>query len=436
MTGSPSRVDRLPSRGLPVAYFGFAHLCLIVALTAVILDPRGVAGFFYHDRMLAIVHLITLGWISSSILGALYIVGPVALRTPLPPTRADRWAAALVIIGASGMVSHFWLSEFTGMAWSGGMVGAGFAVVAWRVVPPVLRAPIGSAVKVAIALAFLNILAAATAGMLLGFDKRYHFLPGFVLSNVFAHAHLAALGWATMLAMGVGYRMLPMVVPSAIPTGPAPLAAVVLVELGTVGLFVTLALQSRWSALFGVVVALGLLTFMSRVGWMVRHRRPAPPEHPRPDHSVWHALVAVGYLGLAMATGIVLLVVEPTEWTLRAALAYGVFGLVGFLGQMIVGIEMRLLPLLAWYWEFAGTDFQGPTVSPHAKPDRWLQGLTFYLWLGGVPAVAGGLLLDATTMLAVGACALLLGTVSATVNAALVLRRAIRVARPSARPRV
>ncbi len=35
-------------------------------------------------------------------------------------------------------------------------------------------------------LAFLNIGVAATLGMLIGFDKVYHFLPGFVLANVFA----------------------------------------------------------------------------------------------------------------------------------------------------------------------------------------------------------------------------------------------------------
>ena len=68
-------------------------------------------------------------------------------------------------------------------------------------------------------LAFVNILAAATLGVLIGFDKVYEFLPGFVLSNVFAHAHLAAIGWASMMVVGVAYRLLPMVLPAAMPAG-------------------------------------------------------------------------------------------------------------------------------------------------------------------------------------------------------------------------
>jgi hypothetical protein len=60
-----------------------------------------------------------------------------------------------------------------------------------------------------IVLAFVNVFGAATMGVLIGFDKVYHFLPGFVLANVFAHAHLAAIGWASMMVVGVAYRLLP-----------------------------------------------------------------------------------------------------------------------------------------------------------------------------------------------------------------------------------
>jgi hypothetical protein len=64
---------QLPPRLLPVLYFGAAHTALAVAFGAVALDPRGVAGFFHHARMLAIVHLVTLGCITASILRSLSI---------------------------------------------------------------------------------------------------------------------------------------------------------------------------------------------------------------------------------------------------------------------------------------------------------------------------------------------------------------------------
>src|SRR3989337_2403264 len=89
---------QLPPRLLPILYYGAAHVALALAFGAVALDPRGVSGFFYHARILGIVHLVTLGWITCSILGSLYLVGPLALRVWMPPTGLDYAACALVLI--------------------------------------------------------------------------------------------------------------------------------------------------------------------------------------------------------------------------------------------------------------------------------------------------------------------------------------------------
>ena len=98
-------------------YFGFAHLCLAAAFATAALDPRGVGGFFYHPRMLAVVHLVTLGWIGSSILGAIYVVGPLAFRMPLPAGRVDYAAFASYAVGVVGLVGHFWTDTPAGSAW-------------------------------------------------------------------------------------------------------------------------------------------------------------------------------------------------------------------------------------------------------------------------------------------------------------------------------
>ena len=127
MTSTPR--TQLPPRLLPVLYFTAAHVALALAFGAVASDPRGVSGFFYHARMLAIVHLVTLGWITASILGSLYLIGPIALRVWIPATWLDYTAFALVFIGIVGMVAHFWLQEYGGMAWSAITVGAGILAV-------------------------------------------------------------------------------------------------------------------------------------------------------------------------------------------------------------------------------------------------------------------------------------------------------------------
>ena len=432
MTSPPARTQ-LPPRLLPVLYFGVAHVALALACLAVASDPRGVSGFFYHARMLGIVHLVTLGWITASILGSLYIVGPIALRVWIPATWLDYTAFALVLIGVVGMVAHFWLQEYSGMAWSAITVGAGIITVGVHVARRLRHAALPGAVSAHIMLAFLNVGGAALLGVLIGFDKVYHFLPGFVLANVFAHAHLAAIGWASMMVVGMAYRLLPMVLPAAMPSGPTLWISAVLLEAGVSGLCATLLLRSRLVWIFAVMVIAGFAAFASHVIWMLRHPRPRPPGLRRPDPAVLHAGASLGWLVVASALGVWLTVAEPSSNTLRVAMAYGVFGLVGFLAQMVVGMEGRLLPIFAWYWASANAGSREPVPSQHDMPWRYGQDLVFLLWLFGVPALAGGLALDAVPWVRAGAWCLLVATIVDTVNVARILRHAFVFTRPTPR---
>ena len=162
---------RVPATGLPLLYFAFAHLCLALAFAALVVSPGLPAGFFLHPRMVALVHLVTLGWITSSILGAIYIVGPLALRMPLPAGTSDRLAFAGYVGGVSGMVSHFWIGEYSGMAWSAGLVISAELHVAVRAWTGMVAAPIPWAVKLHVALAFANMLGASVFGITPGLNR-------------------------------------------------------------------------------------------------------------------------------------------------------------------------------------------------------------------------------------------------------------------------
>jgi hypothetical protein len=414
---------QLPPRALPVLYFAAAHAALAVAFAAVALDARAVSGFFYHSRMLALVHLVTLGWITASILGSLYIVGPMALRVWIPAGWIDYAAFALVAGGIAGMAGHFWIGDDAGMAWSAATVATGILAAGVHVVDRLRGAPVPRAVTAHIVLAFANIAAAATLGVLIAFDKVYHFLPGFVLANVFAHAHLAAIGWAALMVVGVAYRLLPMVLPSAMPSRHL-WASAVLIEIGVVGLAVALLFRAWWTWIFASIVIAGFLAFARQVVWMLRRPRPRPPGLASPDPARLHAAASFAWLAVAMGLGLWLAIADTSTVTLRVAAAYGVAGLVGFLAQIVVAMEGRLLPIFAWYWAYANTGYTGPVPSPHDMAWRAGQQMAFPLWLFGVACLAGGLAFDAVPFVAAGGWTLLAATILDSVNAWKILRNA------------
>jgi hypothetical protein len=380
-------------------WFGLAHVCLATAWVLVGLHPREIAGFFYHAQMMTVVHLITLGWITASIVGALYVVAPMALRTTLVPGPVDVVILAGFSIGLSGLVFHFWFASFTGVAWAAGLVWTVLLLFAARVVPHVLRAPIPAAIKAHLALAFFNLLAAGAVGAAMAAHKAHPYLRLDVFSLVLAHAHLAAVGWAALMVMGVAYRLLPMFLPSA-PPPPARLWwSVLLVELGVAALFLGWTAWPAARPLGAPLIVLGFGAFAFQVWWMRRHPRTAAPGlEPIPSgphaHGAGFALIGAAALGLTLS------IMPMTSTSLRLAAVFGVLGLVGFLSRIVLAFQDRLLGLLS---SVHGTQPRRPT---HPGRQRWIR----IGWGAGVPLLAAGLGLDAWPAVTAGAA--FLGTAS------------------------
>jgi hypothetical protein len=401
---------------LPLLYFGTAHVALALAFGLAAWWPRAVAGFFYHSWMVALVHLMTLGWITFSIFGAFYLVAPLALRVDMRVRHADYAAYMLGLTGLIGMVAHFWIEEYSGMAWSAGTITAGALYMTVRIVGAVARAPIPFPVRLHVIFACVNFWLAATMGVLVAIDKVWPFLPGYVLSNVFAHAHLAAIGWATMMVVGVGYRLLPMVLPSKMPSGASVYASAILLEAGVLGLFAALVMQTTWAVVFGAIVVAGLVVFLGHVMWMASHPVPKPARAPRFDFAIAHAGVAGSCLAGAAVIGLVLLATPESSASLRAAAAYGVLGLAGALAQMVVAMNTRLLPMAAWCWAYARSGYTVTPPSPHAMRDRTLQGIVLAGWVAGVPLLGSGMALESARLVGGGATALCVATVVAAID--------------------
>lgn len=398
---------------------------MLLAAAVVAVDPGSVTGYFYHPFMIGVVHLVTLGWISSSILGAIFIVGPLALRMPMPVGRLDYWSFAFYAIGVSGVVSHFWIEQYSGMAYSAAMVVLAVGQVAWRVIRQLYLSPIPVGVRLHVALACINFFAAGTLGVLIGTDREVDVMPGSTIANVFAHAHLAGLGWATLMVVGVGYRLLPMVLPSAMPVGLRVVASVTLMQLGVVGIVTTLLVSGQTGIGWALLTVAGLGSFFASVVWMRRHPRPAPPERPKPDWGVLHALQALIYLLVAAAVGLFLVAAPTTTWSTRLEMFYGTVALVGFLSQIVVGLEHRILPLFEWHTRFKASGFADQPPSPHTMGSQRIRATVFYLWTVGVPLLAVGFVLEDTTIVGLSGWILLSAVTLLSFNTFKTLRSTI-----------
>jgi hypothetical protein len=418
------RLAFLPPPALPLVYFAAAHLCLGAAAAALAVRPDLPGGFHYHPRAIALVHLVTLGWISGSILGAFYIVAPLALAMPFRAGRLDAVACALFWAGTAGMVGGFWIGRYDAVGIAALPVLAALGFVGARALRGLGSSRIPPGVKLHVGLAFANIVGAGALGVALAINRLTADLPWSPLSLAVAHGHLAVLGWATMMIFGVAYRLIPMFVPAAMPSGPLA-ASAVLLEVGTLGL--TWSIVTGGSGLvWAIVVLAAFASFFRQVRRIVRERRPRPVDLPARDWSTWQTHTALLYLFAAAVLGVWLAAGGPAG----LAWAYGIAGLLGFVGQMIAGIQGRLLPMHAWYRAMSRLGGAPPPLSAHGLIVPRLALAVLVLWAGALPLLIAGLSGAGRVLVALGGVTLLAGTIANAWHGALIV---VRAGRPAAR---
>lgn len=420
---SDSTRELLPASALPLAYYVCAHAALFAALIVLILDPEAAGASFYHPRMIALVHLLTIGWITGSILGSLYIVAPLALRVPMPVRWWDWGAWAIFAAGTAAVVLSFWSGHYDRVGWTGMLILAAILRVGSLALPGLLRSPIPRGVKLHVVLAFVNILAAGLVGVLIAFNRSRGFLAISPLAVMFAHAHLAAVGWAAMMVVGLGYRLIPMMLPAAMPSGPRLALSAVLLEVGLAGLIWGQLVLPALVAPSALVIVAGLVSFSLVMRGTVRHRMPRPPALPPRDWSTWQAHAALGWLLASAVAGVALAAGVREEWRLPLMWGYGTAGLLGFLGQMVAGIQGRLVPWYAWYRAFAAGGGP-PTISANALPSTRFAAAIFAGWTAGVPLLAAGLVFGLPLSTRAGAALLAAALAAGSLHLRSMLRRA------------
>ena len=119
---------------LPGEHFA-AAICFLLAgaVGLVVVAPELAAGLYASPRVAAVTHLFTLGWLTTTIFGALYQLLPVALGAPIRSTRLGHAAFAAWVPGvalfAAGITTGSVALHHAGI----GLVGTGILLVVGNV---------------------------------------------------------------------------------------------------------------------------------------------------------------------------------------------------------------------------------------------------------------------------------------------------------------
>lgn len=393
---------RAQSATLPLAYMVVAATAFLLAAGAVPWLRGELAGHYYHPRLLALTHTVSLGWVTLTIMGATYQLVPVVLERPLWSERLARWQLVSLAAGIVGMVAHFWIGQWPGLVWAAAAVGLG--VLAHLVNLGLSLRGLArwtfSARCVLLALGGLGLTAAF--GLTLGLNRMWRLLPGDLLGTLHAHFHLALLGWITPMVIGVAARVYPMFLLAPEPGGwPGQL------QLWGLGLGVPLTVASLLAGWTLVVpgAALVAAALAAHAAWVIgmarRRRRPTLDWGLRFVFTGTAFLAPATVIGLGLALG---LLSGP-----RPALAYAALALGGWVSLTIVGMMLKIVPFLVWFRVY------GPRVGREPVPTlaqlAWppVEGAAWACLTGGVLGLAAATAQGARPWIGVAGAGLALG---------------------------
>jgi len=417
----PGAKSRLLPATIPFSFFGAAIVFHVVLWAVLFQAADGLATFRGGlGHSLGALHVLTLGVLGSTAMGAAFQLLQVATRQPLIalwPARAAFW---LFVPGVVLLVHGMGGGGITALEIGGGLAASGLALYGWLVADNLRRSRdfgiVGPHAWVSIAALFLLI----GAGLALVVDFR----TGWVADHgalALAHGILGLYGFFGTLALGFSYILVPMfALAAAVPVrwGQTSLtlwvAALAVAIAGALGSSVDAVVAGCVMAFAGALIHIGGIR---RV--LAKRMRKRLGLSFVLIHAAWGFLLASLVLGVLAAVG----------WLgERGPALFGFVAAFGWLLTFLLGILQRILPFLASMHSAKGG--RAPLVSELVS-QRALA-IHAVCHIAALAAVIAGIALDQTQIIRGGAALGFIGSVAFAWFGAVVFYFVMRPARPRA----
>jgi hypothetical protein len=345
------RPDQGPALVVVLPFFMAAPAGLAAA--GLLLAGSGADTFVAINlpRTVAVTHAAVIGWLSLTMMGAVYQLGPAVLGGRLLSARLARmqWLVHAIAVPVFIWALLEWRVTIMGLAGVG--VVASFALFLANATPAAWFGRSRSLTRAYIAVSLALLAATFVLGLTWVGTLRYLWFP-ITLGELSAHAHLGLLGWVGLTVMGVSYQLVPMfsVVNRAKPRfGWIALGLTVVGLLTFASLIATDPPPAVRVSLAAFAAAGPLIWAVDMLGLMrARSRRRLDVQGRATFVSIAFLFAAVP-LAVGAAGGTPLTPGgEPARWLL----AYAFAAVGGWAGTTLIGNSFKIVPFLIWFHRY------------------------------------------------------------------------------------
>jgi hypothetical protein len=339
-------LDQAPQLDIPLRFFLTAPLFGVAAGVLLAVLGAELLATPWHPHTVALAHLVTLGVLTMSMLGALYQLLPVVMGVEVPGARWSRWLhpvfTGAVLLLAAGLLLGLPVLLVAALVLLAASLLPLLGQHVWCLARGASHGPFAPLLRLALG----ALLGTIALGLLFGSGHAMGWWPLPRQAAMPVHVYWSLGGWVGGLIASVGMTVLPMFYIA--PPFPRGLVLSVLVGLSAMllaaPLVMGLSIGPGWSLLPLGCGAIALAAFTGGLLRLLRARRRKVADV---SLRYWEGGLLAAWL--ALVPGALHAVWPHPRWLF----AFGVVYLLGFAYSVLSGMLCKIVPFLVWMNRFS-----------------------------------------------------------------------------------
>ena len=390
-----------PSSKIIIPHFIAGSISFVIVAILLAISTPELLTAYYNNKLIAITHIIILGWASMMVFGALYQLIPVVYETSLYSEKLASITFWLFVISVALLSYSFWIGSYTELLFYASLLM--FSSLLLFIIN--LHFTYKKTNKPNIQSKFINtgiywLAATELLGTTIALNFKYQFLNESHLHYLKIHAHLGLIGWFLLLIIGAASILIPMFMVSHNLNQKKLNYSYYFINIGLLATSIDwLFIHSNYFIfLYWLTISIGIVFFLSYVYDSYKKRL-----RKKLDVGLKYTMIAISTLILPIFLAIYLIINgTDTVLSLRMSIFYGLSILFGVISMLIFGQTYKTLPFIVWLEKYQKHIGKFKIPLPRELYSETIATYQFYAYLISISLMAIGITFKQEIVLILG----------------------------------
>lgn len=392
-------------------FYIYAALSFLSATILLLVSTNDFNGHYFNPHILAITHMMALGWGTMMILGASHQLVPVLIEGKLYSNFLAYATFIFAAVGIPLLAYGFYVFDMGSTARRGGeLVFMALFCYLVNLGVSLSRSKNENVHAVFVFTAVTWLLLTALLGLALVYNFTSSILPKNSLNYLPLHAHAGIVGWFLLLVIGVGSRLIPMFLISKYTNVKLLWSIYGLINAALFFYTFQFLLSPT-----GALTFIPAIMLLSAVLLFIYYCFNAYKQRLRKkvDEQIKLSLVSVVMILLPVILLMVLiaLLVNVSGEQKNIVMAYGFVIFFGWITAIILGMTFKTLPFIVWNKVYHLRAASGKSPNPKDLFSDRLFKIMSFNYIAGFVLFTAGILLKQSLLLTAGAVTLIVAAV-------------------------